>query len=82
MLAYLMVAENYSTVALSEYADQLVSSVEVIGAVLVMNGICSLNEISIAMNISTRIPSSSLEGSLTVGIQYIHYLKCNVLLCI
>ena len=63
-LAYLMVAENYSTVSLSEYADQLVSSVEVIGAVLVTNGICTLNEMSIAMNISTRIPSNSLEGLL------------------
>ena len=60
MLTYLMVAENYSTVALSEYVDQFVSSVEVIGAVLVANGICSLDDTSIAMNISTRIPS--LEG--------------------
>ena len=61
-LAHLMVAENYSTVALSEYADQLVSSVEVVGAVLVTNGICALNEVSIAMNLSTRIPSSSPGG--------------------
>ena len=61
-LAHLVVAENYSTVALSEYVDQLASSIEVVGAVLVTNGICALNEISIVMNISTRIPSSSPEG--------------------
>ena len=62
MLAHLMIAENYSRIVLSEYKNQFVSSVEVIGAVLVANGSCSLNETLITMNISTRVPSSSPEG--------------------
>ena len=58
MLAHLTVTENYSRVALSEYMDQFVSSVEVIGAVLVTDGNCSLDEASVAMNISTRVSMS------------------------
>ena len=61
MLAHLMIAENYSRlIALSEYVNELVSSIEVIGAVIVANGTCSLEGSSIAMNISTRVPT--LEG--------------------
>ena len=60
MLAHLMIAENYSRIALSEYVNELVSSIEVIGAVIVAKGTCSLEGASIAMNISTRVPT--LEG--------------------
>ena len=41
MLAHLMVIGNYSRVAMSEYVNQFMSSVEVIGAALVSNGTCS-----------------------------------------
>ena len=58
MLAHLMVVGNYSSIVKSEYVDQFVSSVEVIGAALVTNGSCSLDELSIEMNVSTRIPLS------------------------
>lgn len=57
MLAHLMVAENYSRIVLSEYMNQFISSVEVVGAVIITNGTCSLDEASITMNISTRVPS-------------------------
>ena len=60
MLAHLTIAENYSSIALSEYTNQFVSSVEVIGAVVVAYGNCSLNDTSITMNTSIRMPS--LEG--------------------
>ena len=58
MLAHLTAVRNYSITALSEYLYQFVSSVEVIGAILVTNGTCFLDDTSIAMNVSTRIPSS------------------------
>ena len=57
MLAHLMVAENYSRIVLSEYTNQFMSSVEVVGAVIITNGTCYLDEASIPMNISTRVPS-------------------------
>ena len=57
-LAYLQVSGNYSSVVLSEYVPQLSSSVEVIGAVIVTNGTCYLEEPSIEMNVSTREPKS------------------------
>ena len=63
MLAHLTAVRNYSIIALSEYLYQFVSSVEVIGAILVTNGTCFLDDTSIAMNVSTRIPSS-------IGISY------------
>ena len=55
-LAHLQVSGNYSSVVLSEYVPQLSFSVEVIGAVIVTNGTCYLEEASIEMNISTREP--------------------------
>ena len=58
MLAYVTVARNYSEIALSEYLYQFVSSVEVIGAILVTNGTCFVDGTSLAVNISTRVPSS------------------------
>ena len=75
LLAKLTVAENYSRIALSEYVHQFSSSVEVIGAVLVTNGSCSLRDTSIATNISTR--ESQSEGwllSVQSSYNLIHFL--------
>lgn len=62
MLAHLIVVENYSRTVMSEYVNQFVSSVEVIGAALVTNGNCSLDEPSIEMNVSIRVPSSKSKN--------------------
>ena len=55
-----MATRNYSTVTvtMSEYVNQFVSSVEAIGAALISNGNCSLDESSIEINVSIRTPSS------------------------
>ena len=53
-IAHLTVADDYSSFELSDYMIQLKSSVEVIGAVLVSDGSCSLDQNTIAMNISIR----------------------------
>ena len=58
LLARLTVDESYSNIELSEYTSQLTSSVETIGAVLVTNGDCTLNDTTVAANISIRTNQS------------------------
>lgn len=58
LIASLTVAGNYSSIELSEYMNQFSSSIEVIGAILVTIGKCSINGTSIAANISTRVSQS------------------------
>ena len=58
LLARLTLDESYSSIALSEYRGQLISSMEAVGAVLVANGVCSLLKTTIAANISTRTNQS------------------------
>ena len=65
LLARLEVSENYSSAVVSDYVYQFSSSVEIVGAVLVSNGTCYLNQPFIAMNISTREPKQ-------IGHQYLH----------
>ena len=63
-IAHLTVADDYSSFELSNYMMQLKSSVEVIGAVLVSDGSCSLDQTWIAMNISTR--ATLTEGGVLI----------------
>jgi hypothetical protein len=58
LLARLILDDSYSSIALSEYRGQLISSVEAVGAVLVANGVCALINTTIAVNISIRINQS------------------------
>ena len=58
LLARLTVDESYSSITLSEYTRQLISSVETMGAVLVANGVCTLINTTIAANISIRTNQS------------------------
>ena len=58
LLARLTIGESYSSITLSEYTCQLISSVETIGAVLVANGVCTLINTTIAANISIQTNQS------------------------